>query len=174
MDRPQNLQEAILNLQKYLRTISFIDERITRVPVDGLFASDTQKAVGEYQRTRGLAETGIVDKATWDTLFEEYLLITEENDRSQSVNFFPDTPENYEARLGEEHAFIALVQLILRELSVIYDDFPALEITGVFDEATEEAVKLFQLASRLEPTGRIDLMTYNRMSRDFANYATSQ
>lgn len=170
MDTPLNLQDAILNLQRYLRAISFIDERITRVPVDGLFDSDTQKAVSEYQRTRGLAETGIVDKTTWDTLFAEYRAITEARDRTPTVNFFPTVPEDYEAVLGEEHSFIAMVQLVLRELSVVYDGFPDIEISGVFDTATEEAVKQFQEISGLSPTGRIDLLTWNRMGRDLVNY----
>lgn len=170
MDTPLNLQDAILNLQRYLRTISFVDSRITRVPLDGLFDSDTQKAVSEYQRTRGLTETGLVDKNTWDSIYDEYRIITQERDRTPTVNFFPVAPENYEAVLGEESTFITLVQFILRELSVIYDDFPEIEINGIFDKPTEEAVKIFQLASNLEPTGRIDLLTWNRMGRDFANY----
>lgn len=170
MDTPLNLQDAILNLQRYLRAISFVDSRITRVPIDGLFDSDTQKAVSEYQRTRGLAETGLVDKNTWDSIYNEYRIITQAQDRTPTVNFFPTTPENYEAALGEESTFVALAQLVLRELSVIYDDFPEIEINGIFDKATEEAVKIFQLASDLQPTGRIDLLTWNRMGRDFANY----
>ena len=89
MQQPLNLQDAILNLQRYLRTISFVDSRITRVPIDGLFDSDTQKAVSEYQRTRGLAETGIVDKNTWDRIFDEYKMITDAKDRTPTVNFFP-------------------------------------------------------------------------------------
>ena len=170
MDTPLNLQDAILNLQRYLRAISFIDSRITRVPVDGLFDSDTQRAVSEYQQTRGIPETGIVDKNTWDRIFDEYQTITQNQDRTPAVNFFPTVPEKYEAALGEESTFISLVQLLLRELSVIYDDFPEIAITGVFDAPTEEAVKIFQLASGLEPTGRIDLLTWNRMGRDFKNY----
>ena len=174
MNQPLNLQDAILNLQRYLRTISFIDSRITRVPLDGLFDTQTQRAVSEYQRTRGLEDTGIVDKNTWDTLFEEYMLVTASNDRSKGVNLFPETPEDYEAALGDEHIFITLVQIILRELSATYDGFPELEISGVFDEPTEQAVKVFQIASMLEPTGRIDLVTWNRMTEDFSNYSSSR
>lgn len=171
MDQPLNLQDAILNLQRYLRTISFIDSRITRPPLDGLFDTDTQKAVSDYQRTRGLPDTGIVDKATWDALFEEYLRITEAQDRSPTPNFFPQNPEKYEAALGEEHAFIFMIQLILRELSAIYDGFPNIELSGVFDAPTEEAIKIFQRASGLTDDGRVDLITWNRLTRDFFNYA---
>ena len=169
MDTPLNLQDAIFNLQTYLRALSFDDERITRVPIDGIFDIDTERAVADFQRTRGLEETGIVDKATWDAIYKEFRELSEKTDRSPSVNFFPREPQNYEAQLGEEHAFISLVQLLLRELSSVYDGFEDVKITGVFDMATQDAVKIFQQASMLPVTGRIDLRTWNRLSRDFIN-----
>ena len=172
MDTPLNLQDAILNLQTYLRTISFADSRIERVPIDGIFDSDTEKAVTSFQRTRGLSPTGIVDKTTWDAIYNEFKQITESSDEEQRYNFFPANPENYEATIGEESAFISLVQLLLRELSAVYDTFENIEITGIFDENTENAIKEFQKASGLDATGRINLATWNRLSRDFSNYTS--
>ena len=169
MDTPLNLQDAIFNLQTYLRALSFDDGRITQVPIDGIFDSDTERAVSDFQRTRGLEETGIVDKATWDAIYEEFKDLSERRDRSPSVNFFPKYPPSYEAELGEENAFISLVQLLLQELSAIYDGFEDVRITGKFDVATQDAVKIFQQASRLPITGRIDLRTWNALSRDFSN-----
>ncbi len=170
MDTPLNLQDAIINLQTYLRALSFVDDRIERVPIDGIFDSETQKAVASFQRSRGIPETGIVNKQTWDAIYAEYAELISLTDRTQTINFFPTSPPRYEALLGEEHAFVSLIQFLLRELSVIYDEFASLEITGVFDEATEKAVKDFQRISLLPVTGRVDLRTYNRLSRDFANY----
>ena len=167
MDTPLNLQDAIFNLQTYLRTLSFFDDRITRVPVDGIFDRDTERAVADFQRTRGFEDTGIVDKATWDAIYEEYRDLTERTDRSPSPSFFPAQPPSYEAQLGEEHAFISLLQLLLRELSSVYDGFDDVQITGRFDAATEDAIKIFQQASMLPVTGRVDLRTFNRLSRDF-------
>ena len=172
MDTPLNLQDAILNLQTYLRAISFADSRIERVPIDGIFDSDTEKAVTSFQRTRGLEPTGIVDKATWDAIYEEFKRISEEQDRTEKYHFFPTYPKNYEAELGEESAFISLVQILLKELSVIYDTFEGIEVSGIFDQATEDAIKDFQKASGLPVTGKINLVTWNRLSRDFSNYAS--
>lgn len=171
MDTPLNLQDAIFNLQTYLRAISFADSRIEKVPIDGIFDSDTEKAVASFQRTRGLPPTGVVDKSTWDAIYNEFKKITEETDRTQKYNFFPLYPESYEAEIGEESAFISLVQILLKELSVIYDSFENVEVTGIFDETTEKAIKDFQKASGLPETGKINLITWNRLSRDFSNYA---
>ncbi len=173
MDRPLNLQEAIINLQTYLRAISFVDDRIERLSIDGIFDSSTEKAVRSFQRTRGLSETGAVDKETWDAIYAEYKQIAELTDRSPSVNFFPENPPNYEAKLGDEHIFISIAQILLRELSIIYDSFPEIEISGIFDENTEKAISEFQRISGLPQTGRIDLRTWNRITRDFSNYGNS-
>ena len=171
MQEPLNLEEAVRNLQRYLRTISFYDTRINRVPVDGIYDMETRRAVRSFQETRGLPSDGIVDFRTWSMIFEEFSKIIEANDRSRMPNLFPTAPQNYEALLGEESSFVAIVQLILRELSVIYDNIPMLEISGRFDSDTEAAVKEFQSISGLEVTGKVDLRTWNRMIRDFSNYA---
>lgn len=164
MQEPLNLQEAILNLQKYLRAISFADPQILRPPLDGIFDSATEEAVRSFQASRGLQANGIVDKPTWDAIYEEYkaLAIVEE------LPFFPSTPANYVGKLGEESAFISIVQIMLRELSAVYDAFENVEITGIFDIPTEKAIKELQRASGLTPTGLLDRDTYRRLLYDFS------
>ena len=62
MPVPNNLSDAIRNLQTYLREISFYDSSIPRVPIDGLYDTDTRAAVLEFQRTRGFEASSNVDK----------------------------------------------------------------------------------------------------------------
>ena len=164
---PLNLEEAVKNLQTYLRAISFFDDRIPRVPVDGIYESDTQRAVTEFQRTRGLPESAIVDKATWDAIYEEYSNIQRATERLPSPSFFPAEPRGHISKKGEKSSFIAIVQLMLRELSVIFDEIPEIIIDGVFGDETENAIKEFQRASLLDVTGQIDLETYNRLNNAF-------
>ncbi len=171
MDTPLNLKEAIINLQTYLRALSFADEEIERIAIDGIFDESTERAVASFQRTRGIPETGIVDKSTWDAIYREYRELTAMNDRSQGINFFPLYPEDYEAVLGEEHGFISILQLLLREMSVTFDGFPTIEISGIFDDTTHQAVREFQRVSGLPITGKVNLITWNRLVRDFSNYA---
>lgn len=171
MDKPLNLNEAILNLQRYLRAISFVDDRITRVPADGIFGGDTLRAVEEYQRTRGLPDTGIVDKRTWDALYAEYRELNTLTERPPSPSFFPSSPEGYEAAIGERSSFVALLQLLLRELKTVYDDLPEISIDGIFGSETESAVKLFQELNGLPANGRADLATWNRLISEFFTHA---
>ena len=165
--QPLNFEEAIKNLQTYLRAISFFDKRIPRVPIDGIYESETQRAVEAFQRTRGLPESGIVSKATWDAVYEEYLEIKKATERQPSPSFFPTTPSNYASKMGEKSSFVAVVQLILRELSAIFDEIPELTVDGVFGPETKKAVEKFQRISLLEPTGEVDLETYNRLNNAF-------
>lgn len=169
--QPLNIEDAIRNLQTYLRAVSFFDSRIERVPVDGIYDSDTQKAVASFQRTRGLPETSVVDKRTWDTLYEEYLVIKRTTDRPPSPSFFPTTPSDHVSEIGEESAFVAIVQLMLRELSAIFDEIPELAIDGIYGQKTADAVSAFQRAALLEATGSVDLETYNRLNNAFLGIA---
>ena len=41
MDQPMTNRDAIRNLQRYLRRISYEDNRISPVPIDGIFDDRT-------------------------------------------------------------------------------------------------------------------------------------
>lgn len=168
MQEPLNLQDAIFNLQKYLRAISFADPSVSRPPLDGIFDSATEESVRSFQSSRGFLANGIVDKATWDAIYEEYKALA----LSEELPFFPSYPTNYEATLGEESVFISIVQILLRELSSVYDAFENIEITGIFDTATEQAIKELQRASGLNANGVIDRNTYRRLLYDFSRHSS--
>lgn len=38
------------------------------LPADGIYDARTNNAVAEYQKANGLATTGVVDRATWESL----------------------------------------------------------------------------------------------------------
>lgn len=83
-------------------------------------------------------------------------------------NIFPPTPDDYAAEVGQESAFIAILQIMLREIGVIFDEIPDIAVNGVYTEETADAVKAFQRASLLDVTGKVDLETFNRLQRAFA------
>ena len=168
MQQPLNLQDAIFNLQKYLRTISYSDPKIIRPPLDGIFDSATERSVRSFQENRSLNADGIVNKATWDAIYAEYKQLKTQN---ADLPFFPSTPPNYKAKLGDKSIFISIVQLLLQELNAIYDGFEEIEITGIYDTATEQAIITLQQASNLEATGELDKATYRRLLYDFSRNA---
>ena len=163
----QNRQQAITNLQRYLRRLSFEGSDYKTVPIDGIFDSATRDALIEFQRANGLEPSGIADKLTWDTLYEEYLR-AEGNAEREYLNFFPDLPTSYAVREGESLLLVSIIQLLLMELSVTYDVFEDVVQSGVYDERTVEAIKKFQRISGLDVTGEIDRATYNRIVREYS------
>ena len=164
---------AVRNLQRYLRRLgeeTYEGDAILPVPVDGIFDTRTEEALSAFQRIYGLPVTGRADRVTWELLFAEYLRLTE-LDEVARVDLFPKTPENYVTHLGEESAFVLLVQWLLTEIAVAYDGLEPPSPSGVYDEATEAAVREFQAAQGLPTTGLVDRRTYNRLIRAYEFYA---
>ena len=61
-------RDAISNTQKYLRQLSYHDGDIPPVPIDGIWDTETVRALTAFQRKNGLAPTGRVDRATFELL----------------------------------------------------------------------------------------------------------
>ena len=171
MDQPITRPNAIRNLQRYLRRLSFDDPDMPRVPIDGIFDTATEDAVKAFQERYGITPSGRADRETWDRIYDAFLRAERASDRTPVTNFFPLYPEGYEITRGEQSLTVSLLQLLFRELSVVYDILTFAEITGIFDEETEQNVRRFQRASLLPDTGRVDLETWNRILRDYRNYA---
>ena len=169
MDTPINQSEAITNIQRYLRRLSYEGLEGRRVPIDGIYDTDTREAVLRFQSNMGIEPTGIVDKRTWDTLFDEYLRVTEDERQARGLYLFPQRPEDYEVSLGEEWLLVRVIQLLLMELRATYGFLEDVVESGVYDEETERAIKAFQRANLLEETGRVDEGTWNRIVREYSN-----
>ncbi len=79
--------EKVRLLQYMLSTLSSYISAIPPVTVDGIFGNATRAAVLAAQRRFGLPETGNVDSATWDEIYDQYSGI--ENTSLRSGETFP-------------------------------------------------------------------------------------
>jgi len=169
-----NEQEAIRNLQRYLRQLSYVDERIPGPPIDGIYDTATREAVRAFQRVEGLPETGVVDTATWELLFRRY----EESLRREAAPVplaqFPRISPGYALREGDENFLVRLVQYALGELDLIYEGLDDVPQTGIYDEETMKAVREFQRRHSLPETGEVDRATWDALAttynREFGGY----
>ena len=66
-----------------------------------------------------------------------------------------------------ERESIANLQRYLRQLSFEFPDIPSPPIDGIFDTATEDALRAYQRIRGLEQTGRADLESWNMLFRDY-------
>ncbi len=167
--RPLNEEQAITNLQRYLRRLSYEGLGGNRVPIDGIFDRDTRDALMLFQQNIGLPATGIADKQTWDMLYKEYQRVTDEEKNSRGLFLFPKKPTDYEVTLGDTLFLVNIIQLLLLELRATYDIFEDIVESGTYDEATEKAIRDFQRINLLPETGKVDEATWNRIVREYSN-----
>ncbi len=89
-----------------------------------------------------------------------------ERDMPSAIKPFPDTG-SFEMKKGDRHNLVMILQIMLDVLKLYYDDFGAVGICGVYDEATAEAVRTFQRIGGMPETGCVDCRTWNRLAEEF-------
>ncbi|MBQ8837050.1 MAG: peptidoglycan-binding protein [Clostridia bacterium] len=160
---------AISQVQEFLRIIQIADGGDVTVPVDGIYGSATAEAVRQFQRRNGLATTGTVDKATYDLLYEKALEAEFEMSEPLPLYFFP---RGRSVSKGEISDFVILIKIILNALTVAYDDFEPLPVNGIFDDDTENAIKLFQMRNKIQPTGIVNKQTWNALVENYNKFGS--
>ena len=164
-ERPFETQ-AVTNLQRYLLQLSYFDDRIPPVPIDGIFDTATKDALMAFQRVAGLPATGRGDAATWDALYLAYLESLATSGRPEPIYLFPRFPETYSVGVGDEGLLIAAIRYLLRELMIDYGgEFEDIPLLGTYDTVTQGAVQKFQALRGLPVTGRVDRATWNALAQ---------
>lgn len=161
--------QAIMQIQSFLRVLEISGEENVTVPVDGIYGEITAKAVREFQRKNGLPQTGTVDKATYDLLYEKALEAEFEQSLPLPIYIFPN---GRSVAKGEKSDFVLLLQIILNTLTIAYDDFSPLELNGNFDEEMENAIKLFQTRNNIPESGIVNKATWNALVNNFNKHST--
>ena len=157
--------QPIRSLQTMLRVIAEHDPSHVRIIPDGIYGSETTRAVSTFQRKHGLPITGITDRETWEavvSMFESALI---EIDESSQLEFPLDPGQKI--RKGERHPHIYLVQGILAALSEVYHSIPSPGLSGLLDDATSDSIAAFQLLNQLPMTGHLDKRTWKHLSLQY-------
>lgn len=161
-------REDVYELQLWLRRIARDSDTIPTLIPDGIYGSDTESAVRTFQSENGILPTGVVNFETWNAIKAAYLKITVE---PIGLNIFPSSA--YITEPGERSDIITFIQLALSALSVVYDEFDLLSISGVNDEITMGEVRSFQKINGIPETGLVDIITWNRLAQNYNIYANN-
>ncbi len=84
--------EKVRHLQYMLSVLANYIPQIPDITVDGIFGTRTQEAVLAAQRYFGLPQTGVVNAATWEEIYDQFSGI--ENTSLRDAERFPDSSLN--------------------------------------------------------------------------------
>lgn len=131
--------EEVGVLQYFLQTISIFNRDVSDPGFSGFFDEPTRNSVISFQALYGLPANGIVDDATWNYIYDDYLGIIRSLTPEQiggAVIPFPGTFLS----LGVKGPDVVQLQEFINVASAIYENIPEIPVTGIYDEATRDAV----------------------------------
>ena len=160
-------REAVRELQKYLLALSRAGMEIPRLRIDGVYGDMTRETVRLFQALMGIPVTGIVDIITWNIIYSEYLAAMEQNGMCSGIFPFEEVFTGGSVSKGFSGNIVYILQIMLETVALYYDEMVKQTISGFFDGITEENLKEFQLRNNMEPTGVLDKITWNALSRAY-------
>ena len=143
-------------VQFWLSTLAQYESLIPSVTVDGIFGSGTAAAVRAFQRRYGLTADGIVGRATWTELYDQFRSIQSDNG---TPNAYPGTA----LRQGSSGQNVRLVQFWLKIARTVYQSLSNVTVDGIFGPATTAAVRRFQTYFGLASDGVVGRTTWNKL-----------
>ena len=63
--------DAVMQLQQLMNQVAVLYCAAPFVPVDGVFGTATRDAVEQFQQGLGLPVTGVVDRQTWQSIYDQ-------------------------------------------------------------------------------------------------------
>ncbi len=146
-------------IQYFLAVIGYFDEDIPILAVDGVYGPETRDVVLTFQNKYGLPVDGIVGRNTWNAIISAY----QSTINALPPEFQPNRDEIYPGyflTLGEQSSYVTTMQRYLRAIAESDPSIPLIEVTGTYDQATENAVRRLQEQNGLPANGAIGPLTW--------------
>lgn len=153
--------QSVAGLQTMLRTVAHVNEAQPTVVPDGVYGEQTTYAVREFQRQHGLKETGATDFETWEAVSCAY--------RDASVETLPAAPLEIELDCkqvilpGSRNRHIPLIQGMFAALSECYSALCCVRMSGIYDDATQNAVRWLQSCCDMPQSGIFTKKTWQML-----------
>ncbi len=165
-DASQEVEEKQIQLNRISRNYP----AIPKIPVvNGSFGESTEAAVKAFQSIFGLAEDGVIGKATWYKISMIYNAVKRLSELDSEGLRADELPQLYvrELTIGDSGDFVWLIQYYLAVVSAFYNTVPQSTVTGNYDEQTANAVRAFQQTYGLPQTGVLDFTTWRELYRAY-------
>ena len=162
------------NVQIRLNRISRNYPAIPKIVLtDGLFSTDTEEAVKEFQRIAGLTPDGIVGNATWYAILFYYNAVKRLNELNSEGLSLSEISQEFPFILeqGSTGQSVRNLQYYINYLSQYYPTIPTLAIDGIFGPATQAAVIDVQNTFGLTPDGIVGPYTWQKIYNAYLGIA---
>lgn len=139
--------DAVTFLQNALNRVGRNYPAIPKIsPVDGVFGADTQRALKKFQTIFDLTPDGVAGKATWYRLVNLYAGVKQLSELNSEGQLLLGMSLEYPdaVRPGDRGEKVTVLQYLLAVIGEFYPTVPPVEVTGVFGEETERAVRAVQ------------------------------
>lgn len=170
--RLNDINENVKIIQKQLNRISKNFPAIPKiVSVEGKFDKQTEDSVKTFQKVFNLTQDGIVGRATWYRISDIYVGVKRLADLNQEPeideeNQQPGVERKYPGYVLKENLVgedIKWLQTYLQAISRVYKKIPRIEVDGVFNKGTKNAVIAFQKEFELNDDGNIGVNDWNKL-----------
>lgn len=146
-------------LHYVLQVISYFDNDLPSLRVNGTFNDNTKTMVINFQKKYGLPTTGEVDADTWDKIIQVYV---------NTINNIPKEYAIYEDELfpgrilalGMTGDDVKTIQKFLLKICQKFKNIPGVRVSGIFDDIMEKSVMKIQSLYNLDTTGVIEPVTW--------------
>lgn len=159
-------ENAVLEIQRILRSLDFYENDFARVKPDGIYGEDTRLLVAQFQKRYGIVPSGIVDYETWKLLHSVDKARKDENKIARAVHIFP-MYEKHEILPNSKNSYVYIIQVMLNEILNDHDGFSELDVNGVYDLPTQNAVKILRKKSLEDAPDTIDALVFGTIADEY-------
>lgn len=160
----------VLFIQRRLNRIAQNYPSIPRItnPI-GIFNTQTDDAVREFQRIFELTPDGVVGRATWYKILRIYNAVKKLSDLQSEGVSLAEVTKYFDETLavGSTGQGVRELQYLLNLVSEFVNTVPSVTIDGIFGENTAAAVRAYQSVAELPVTGVVDVDTWESLYRAY-------
>ncbi|MBQ9743622.1 MAG: peptidoglycan-binding protein [Clostridia bacterium] len=161
-----NEKNFILQIQRMLRDIRYLSYDDASQGVTGIYDPATRHAIMRFQREMGLSPTGRVDIETWEILNSSHSSALYDASVPRAVHIFP-MYSDYVILPDSQDTIVYVLQHMLNEITVNDESSGYIEMTGIYDKPTENAVMKFKRRNLLGTSPDVDVTTLNRIFDEY-------